>query len=195
MIAPRRALTLAALAGGALWLAASPPAALTPAAAQTPCGVLDNGPCNPTVCSVFDPQPCVPQMQYPIGQDLRLTIETRTPPPERPDGDLDNIAALFRTLRACFVPPDEDKARAGIEVSLRLSFKRSGEVIAPPRWTYTTPKTPAETRQVYRDAATAALARCTPLRLSKGMAGAIAGRPIAIRYVENRELKRSEAKP
>jgi hypothetical protein len=195
VIAPRRAFALAALAGGALCLVAPPPAALAPAAAQTPCGVLDNGPCNPTVCSVFDPQPCFPDVRFPIGQDLRLTIETRSPPPERPEGDVDNIAALFLALRACFVPPEEDKARAGTEVSLRLSFKRSGDVIAPPRWTYTTPKTPAETRQAYRDAATAALARCTPLRLSKGMAGAIAGRPIAIRYVENRELKRSQGKP
>jgi len=97
-------------------------------------------------------------MQYPIGQDLRLTIETRTPPPERPAGDLDSIAELFRILRACFAPPEEDKARAGLEVSVRLSFRRSGDMVGPPRWTYTTPKTPAETRQLYRDAATAALA-------------------------------------
>jgi hypothetical protein len=179
----RKVLALAALAGVALWPSAPPPAA-----AQTPCGALDDGPCNPTVCGVFDPQPCVPETRYPIGQDLRLTIDTRSPPPERPQGDLDSIAALFRSLRACFVPPDAAKAGPGTEVSLRLSFKRNGEVIAPPRWTYTTPKTPDETRQLYRDAAMAALARCTPLRLSKGMAGAIAGRPIAIRYVENREL-------
>jgi len=183
VIAPRRAFALAALAGGALWLV-SPPVA-----AQTVCSVFDDRPCPTSFCSVFGPVPCLPDLRYPIGQDLRLTIETKSPAPERSDADLDSIAELFRMLRACFVPPDEDKARAGTEVSLRFSFKRSGEVIAPPRWTYTTPKTPAETRQVYRDAATAALARCTPLRLSKGMAGAIAGRPIAIRYVENRELR------
>jgi hypothetical protein len=184
MIALRGALALAALAGGALCVATAAPAA----AQNTPCGVFDNGPCNPTVCSVYDPWPCVPMQQNPIGQDLRLTIDTKTPPPEQPEGDLDTIAALFQTLRACFVAPDENKARAGTEVTLRLSFRRNGDVVGAPRWTYTTPKTPDETRQIYRDAATTALARCTPLRFSKGMAGAIAGRPIAIRYVENREL-------
>jgi hypothetical protein len=189
VITPRRALVLAALAGGALYCS------IAPAAAYTPCGLFDDRPCNPTVCSLYDPPPCIPMPQYPLGQDLRLTIDTKTPPPEKPEGDLDTIGALFATLRACFVPPDEDKARSGTEVTLRLSFRRSGEVIAPPRWTYTTPQTPNETRQIYRDAATAALARCTPLRFTRGMAGAIAGRPIAIRYVENRELQRHEARP
>lgn len=174
-------------------------AALLPAASaqtgNTICSVFDGKPCTPTFCSVFDPEPCIPDMQYPIGQDLRLTIDTKTPPPERPEGELNTIAALFQSLRACFVPPEEDKARAGLEVSVRLSFKRSGEIVGAPRWTYTTPKTPDEARQTYRDAVTAALARCTPLHFTKGMAGAIAGRPIAIRYVENRELAKAEAKP
>ena len=33
--------------------------------------------------------------------------------------------------------------------------------------------------------------RCTPLHFSKGMAGAVAGRPIAIRYVDERTLANS----
>jgi hypothetical protein len=182
--------------GAALLLALAAP--LSAASAQTGntiCSVFDGKPCTPTICSVFDPEPCIPDVQYPIGQDLRLTIDTKTPPPERPDGELDTIASLFRTLRACFVPPDENSARAGLEVSVRLSFKRNGEAVGAPRWTYTTPKTPDEARQVYRDAVTAALARCTPLRFTTGMAGAIAGRPIAIRYVENRDLPHERAKP
>ena len=180
--------------GAALVLALA--ALLTPASAQTNtvCSVFDGKPCTPTFCSVFDPEPCIPDLQYPIGQDLRLTIDTKTPPPERPHGELNTIASLFQSLRACFAPPAEDKARAGTEVSVRLSFRRSGEVVGAPRWTYTTPKTPDAVRQTYRDAVTSALARCTPLHFTKGMAGAIAGRPIAIRYVENRELK-AEARP
>jgi len=159
------------------------------------CSVFHHGPCTPTFCSVFRHGVCFPDYGYPIGQDLRLTIETKTPPPEKPDGDIDTISSLFRMLRACFVPPPEDNARAGVQVAMRLSFKRSGEVIAQPRWTYTTPDTPEEARQLYREAATASLARCAPLHFGKGMAGAIAGRPIAIRYVENRDLPHEEGKP
>jgi hypothetical protein len=34
-----------------------------------------------------------------------------------------------------------------------------------------------------------ALERCTPLRFTPGLGGAIAGRPIAIRYVDNRNAQ------
>jgi hypothetical protein len=34
----------------------------------------------------------------------------------------------------------------------------------------------------------ATLARCTPLHFSQGMGGAVAGRPIAIRFVDNRMI-------
>jgi len=72
-------------------------------------------------------------------------------------------------------------------MSVRFAFRRSGEIIAAPRVTYVSPGIPSETRQVYLDAITATLARCTPLHFSAGMAGAISGQPIAIRFVDNRE--------
>jgi hypothetical protein len=159
------------------------------------CSVFHHGPCVPSFCSVFRHGACVPDYGFPIGQDLRLTIETKPPPPAKPDGDINTIASLFRMLRACFVPPLEDKARAGTQVAIRLSFRRSGEMMPSPRWTYTSPDTPGETRALYRDAVTSSLAHCAPLHFSRGMAGAIAGRPIAIRYVENRELPHEDAKP
>jgi hypothetical protein len=190
----RAPITAAAVLGAGVFIVLAA-AALGQGGFQQPCSVFDGRPCTPSFCSVFDEGPCLQDFGAPIGQDLRLTIDTKTAPPQRPDGELNTIAALFQSLRACWVPPEEDKARAGLEVSVRLSFKKNGEVIAPPRWTYTTPKTPDGVRQIYRDAVTAALARCTPLHFTKGMAGAIAGRPIAIRYVENRELKQSEARP
>jgi hypothetical protein len=72
-------------------------------------------------------------------------------------------------------------------MSIRFAFKRTGEIIGEPRVTYTTPGIGDDTRQLYRRAITDALERCTPLPFSKGMGGAIAGRPIAIRFVENRK--------
>jgi hypothetical protein len=195
MIARGMAATAGAMA--ALLALFAPSTFLSAAQAQSTrfCSVFDGQPCTPSFCSVFEDGVCIPDYGFPIGQDLRLTIETNAPKPDKPDGDIDTISALFRTLRACFVPPAADRARAGTQVALRLSFRRSGEIIAPPRWTYTTPDTPSDARQLYRDAATAALTRCAPLHFSKGMAGAIAGRPIAIRYVENRDLPHTEAKP
>src|SRR5256886_15439341 len=44
--------------------------------APTVCSVFDRHPCAPTVCSVFSRRPCTPEIEDPIGQDLRLTIES-----------------------------------------------------------------------------------------------------------------------
>jgi hypothetical protein len=76
-----------------------------------------------------------------------------------------------------------------MEYTVRFALKRDGEIMALPRVTYSSHDAPAEVREVYRDAVNAALARCTPLHFSDGMGGAVAGRPIAIRFVDNRTIE------
>ena len=93
---------------------------------------------------------------------------------------------MYAALRACWVPPPKDEARHGMQYTIRFAFKRDGEIMAPPRVTYASHDAPADVRDVYRDAVNAALTRCTPLHFSNGMGGAVAGRPIAIRFVDNR---------
>jgi len=151
------------------------------------CSVFDAEPCMPTFCSVFDAHPCVPDVQYPIGQDLRLTVESsRIGQYKMPDHDLNTIGDLFASLRACWQPPQLAAAREGTQMSMRFSFNRGGSLIGPPRLTYVTKDTPPDARQLYRDSIDAAFKRCAPLHFTKGLGGAIAGRPIAVRYVENR---------
>jgi hypothetical protein len=70
----------------------------------------------------------------------------------------------------------------------RFALKRDGEIMAPPRVTYSSHDAPAGVRDVYRDAVNAALGRCTPLHLSDRMARAVAGRPIALRFVDSRTI-------
>jgi hypothetical protein len=77
---------------------------------------------------------------------------------------------------------------------VRFSFKRSGELIGTPRVTFSTPDAPADVRQTYLKAINSSLDSCLPMKFSEGLGGALAGRPIAIRYVDNRELKNSENK-
>jgi hypothetical protein len=167
------------------------------AALGVPCSVFARHPCAPTVCSVFRRRPCMPGIEYPFGETLQLTITTSSDQasarsagddPDRDDSEhkLNTIRDLFAALRGCWVPPPEDEARPGMQMSVRLSFKRSGEIIGTPRVTYVTPGAPPDARDLYRNAITAALERCTPLPFTNGLGGAIAGRPIAIRYVDNR---------
>ncbi len=160
---------------------------------HAPCSVLDNRPCTPTFCSVFDRGPCIPEIDYPYGENLQLTIEAVPPPDQaakyrKPDHDLDTLGDLFAALRSCWSPPPVDSAREGMQMSVRFSFRRSGEIIARPRLTYSTAGMPADTRAAYLKAITASLDACMPLKFTAGLGGALAGRPIAIRYIDNREL-------
>jgi hypothetical protein len=158
-----------------------------------PCSVLDNRPCTPTFCSVFNHGPCIPEIFYPYGQNLQLTIESApsradSAKYQRPDHDLDTIGDLFAELRSCWSPPAADSARQGMQMSVRFSFNKSGGLIGPPRVTYATTGIPADTRSTYLDAIETSLKACLPLKFTDGLGGALAGRPIAIRYVDNREL-------
>ncbi|WP_426434235.1 hypothetical protein [Bradyrhizobium genosp. P] len=168
--------------------------------AHTPCSVLEDGPCTPSYCGVFNHGPCLPEMDYPYGENLQLTI--LTVPPEgqaakyqKPDHDLDTIGDLFAALRTCWSPPPADNAHEGMQMSVRFSFKRSGEMIGAPRMTFATSGVPMDTRTTYLNAINASLDACLPLKFTGGLGGAIAGRPIMIRYVDNRELAKQAEKP
>jgi hypothetical protein len=160
---------------------------------HAPCSVLDGQPCTPTFCSVFNHGPCIPEIEYPIGENLQLTIQSVPPKDDapkyvRPDHDLDTIGDLFAQLRSCWSPPPADAARQDMQISVRFSFKRSGEIIAVPRLTFATSGVSADIRDTYLKAINASLDACMPLKFTSGLGGALAGRPIAIRYVDNREL-------
>jgi hypothetical protein len=167
---------------------------------HAPCSVLDGEPCTPSFCSVFNDGPCIPEIDYPYGQNLQLTIETVPPQDQavkyrKPDHDLDTIGDLFAALRSCWTPPPADSAREGMQMSVRFSFKRTGEIIAAPRLTFATAGVPADTRTTYLKAINASLEACAPLKFTGGLGGALAGRPIAIRYVDNRDLGKQAEKP
>jgi hypothetical protein len=144
----------------------------------------------------------------PIGQDLRLTIVSTDDngSANTPDGgtnksgddasygggkalgfDPRNVCCTAR----CWTPPPKDEARYGMEYTIRFAFKRAGEIAAPPRRTYSSHDVPDEVRDTYREAVDEALKRCTPLHFSAGMAGGVAGRPVAIRFVDERTLEKS----
>jgi hypothetical protein len=160
---------------------------------HSPCSVLDYRPCTPYFCSVFHHGPCIPEIDYPYGENLQLTIQT-VPAKEdeakyqRPDHDLDTIGDLFAELRSCWSPPPADQAREGMQMSVRFSFKRSGELIGPPRMTFATSGASADNRSSYLKAINDSLNACLPMKFSDGLGGALAGRPLMVRFVDNRDL-------
>lgn len=128
-----------------------------------------------------------------IGEDFRLTIHSAkasgqqgTEDSKVPDRKAGTVCGMFERLRGCWAPPSGADARPGIEITVRFSFKRDGEMIAAPRVTYVTPATSAETRATYLAAIKAALDRCTPMHFTERLAAVVVGHPIAIRFVDDR---------
>src|SRR5213080_3780171 len=167
---------------------------------HAPCSVLDGKPCTPYFCSVFNHGPCIPEIDYPIDENLQLTIESvpsrdDAAKYQKPDRDLATIGDLFAALRSCWSPPPADIARQGMQMTVRFSFKRSGEIIAVPRMTYASAGVPGDVRATYLKAINESLDACVPLKFTGGLGGALAGRPIAIRYVDNRDLGKQSGTP
>ena len=106
---------------------------------------------------------------------------------------LNTIAEVFAALEACWIPPALEQARAGMQITVMLSFKRNGELLGKPRITYETPGASDDERTSYRVAMAQALRRCTPLRFTDALGGALAGRPLTMRFIDNRKLKQAEA--
>lgn len=167
---------------------------------HAPCSVLDGRPCTPSFCSVLNRGPCIPEIDYPYGENLQLTIESVPSQDDkakytRPDHDLDTIGDLFAELRSCWSPPPADSAAEGMQMTVRFSFKRDGGIIAVPRLTFATAGASADTRTTYLKAINTSLDACMPLKFTDHLGGALAGRPIAIRYVDNRDLEKPSGRP
>lgn len=196
---------VAAIMLTATWVTSAAWAQLQQPPARAPCSVLSGRPCHPSFCSVFHRGPCFPDYGVPFGENLQLTIvstdEKSVPQSPADNGGSDaahngqesarpvnTIRAMFAALRACWVPPPAEQARHGMQYTVRFAFKRDGALIAPPQRTYSSHDAPATMRDVYAKAASAAIERCMPLHFSAGMGNAIAGLPIAVRFVDNRTI-------
>jgi hypothetical protein len=122
---------------------------------------------------------------------LLQPVQAAEPQPGEGKRALNTIAEVFAALEACWVPPDLDRSRAGMQITVMVSFKRSGELLGKPRITYETPAATEEERMLYRTALAQALARCLPLRFTDALGNALAGRPMTLRFIDNRKLKQA----
>jgi hypothetical protein len=108
---------------------------------------------------------------------------------KRPATPLNTIQEVFRALEACWIPPDLDHAKPGMQITVLLSFKRSGDLNGEPRITYETPSATDSQRLAYRLALAQAITRCTPLPFTEALGNALAGRPMTMRFIDRRNLK------
>ena len=87
---------------------------------------------------------------------------------------------LGPALTACFRAPDHS---TGSQVTVRFSLTRDGTVLGRPTITFAKLVGSPEDRRAFMAAALGGLAACTPVRLTPGLGGAIAGRPLSGRFI------------
>ena len=94
---------------------------------------------------------------------------------------VDNIKEAYARFGSCWKPPPRSRANP-IDITVIVSFNRAGEILGHPRITYESDHATDNDRLHYRIAVMEALQRCTPMPFTESMAGAIAGRPFAIKF-------------
>jgi hypothetical protein len=99
--------------------------------------------------------------------------------------EVNTIREVFARLKTCWKPPPASRANP-IDITVRVSFNRKGDILGHPRITYESEQATDNDRLLYRIALMEALQRCTPMPFTEGMAGAVAGRPLTIQF-QNRK--------
>jgi hypothetical protein len=118
---------------------------------------------------------------------LLLSSNCAQADPER----VDSIRDVFGRLRSCWKPPATSLADPEIDITVIVSFNRDGEILGHPRISYESEQATDHDRLIYRIAVMEALQRCTPMPFTQAMAGAVAGRPFAVRF-RNRKPQSGE---
>ena len=95
---------------------------------------------------------------------------------------VNTIADVVARIRTCWRPPDATLVHPDIDITVIVSFNRAGGILGRPRVTYESEQADDNDRLQYRIAAMEALQRCVPMPFTEAMAGAVAGRPFAIRF-------------
>jgi hypothetical protein len=120
-----------------------------------------------------------------LPQQLNGTIRGSSPVAEV--ARVDRIRDVFPAIRACWRPPASGEGPTGLQVTVRLSFKRSGEVLGKPRITYFKAGGDRHFQDRFASSVLSAFERCTPLPLSTALGSAIAGRPFTFRFIDDRQ--------
>jgi hypothetical protein len=102
-------------------------------------------------------------------------------PARAEDPQVNTIKETIDRLHTCWRPPPASLANP-IDITVRFSFNRAGEILGRPRITYESTEATDNDRLQYRIAVMEALQRCTPMPFTESMAGAVAGHPFWIEF-------------
>ncbi len=123
-------------------------------------------------------RPVPPQ---PAPRDIAGTIDGSGSPPA-PGASVNSLSEIAPAIGRCWVLPPLPRHVTGGMVTVRFSLRRNGSVIGTPRVTWQSGQMEPAMENSLKASALEAVAKCTPLNLSSGLGGSIAGRPISLRF-------------
>jgi hypothetical protein len=144
------------LSAAPLLMALASPALISPALAQ---GTSPSQPANP--------------------HSAQSTTQGPAAAPAQAGPQVNTLQEAFARLFSCWKPPSAAQATP-MDITVMVSFNRSGAILGRPRITYESPKATDSDRLAYRMAVMEALQRCSPMPFTEAMAGAVAGRPLTL---------------
>ncbi len=124
--------------------------------------------------------------------------EVPRPPPgvrpfsgTKPLWPIDTLKALHDAFFACMRMPPPELSQPGVEITIRFSINKDGEILGEPRFTFVTQDVPTEKKAAYERAMADALKLCTPFPLTASFSSAVAGRPHALRVIDSRGQRKA----
>jgi len=87
---------------------------------------------------------------------------------------------LFANLKRCMGP---QSGPPGSQLTVVFSLRRDGSLLGTPRISFSKFGGDVEGQRKFTAGVAAAFDRCLPIAISDGLGGALAGRPIALRFV------------
>ncbi|WP_336486140.1 hypothetical protein [Methylobacterium nigriterrae] len=123
-------------------------------------------------------------LEPPLGLPETLQGTVAVPLAEPPTGPADTLPALFPVLAACWrVPPGLEGAR-NWQITARFALRRDGTLIGTPRITFAAGTLNAGSRAALVGATLGSIRRCVPAHVTPALGRAIAGRPLALRFID-----------
>jgi hypothetical protein len=121
-----------------------------------------------------------PPLALPQSHNIIIRPGTEEPAPAR----IDTLREVGLAIRACWRPSGEP--HSGQDITVRVSFKRNGEVLGKPMIThYGAGRSDGGDRQAFTQAVRDAFVRCSPMPFTEKLGAAVAGRPFTFRFIDS----------
>jgi hypothetical protein len=121
------------------------------------------------------------------GEAVAIAALSANGAAQNPQVPINTLTDLEAALLACWVPPPIEQSRPGMQITVLMSFKRNGELFGQPRIVFQSREASDTERSPYRIAAAQMLKRCASLPFTEALGNAVAGQPLTMILVDDRE--------